>query len=92
METLQKTATGHKTSEDHGEPSPRGYIYLTAPVSMVQGTSQERQEKRVEGPGYQEVLCEKVCPRNHRINKSRKMAISVDILLCKWENVEGSHQ
>ena len=92
METLQKTATGHKTSEDHGESSPRGYIYLTAPVSMAQGTSQKRQEKRVEGSEYQEVCYERVCPRNHRINKSRNMAISGDTLLRKWENIEGSHQ
>ena len=58
------------SSVDHEEPSLHGYIGITAPKSMTQ-------------ENLQKICSETVSPKDSYIKKTRKMAISIDVLM--WE-------
>lgn len=66
-------------------------MYITAPGSMTQGTSQKKGGRKKE-PEDHEVCCEAISPRNGCIDKTGTMAISIDLLTQKrivWHPTPG---
>lgn len=65
---------------DCGEPSPSGYIYITASVSTVQGTLWKKGQKSCKSK-YKAVYCETVPPRYGCVHKARTTATSNALLI-----------
>ncbi|KAM7327410.1 hypothetical protein ACRRTK_013777 [Alexandromys fortis] len=79
-----------RTSTALGEPSPKGYIDITAPASAAQRTWQKWKGKDCKNQNTRNSAVKQHL-RNDRINKTRTMTILMGMLTYKEINLVGSH-